>query len=982
MKSDTIYSGLDSLKKEIEGDLKYDDVTRIIYSTDASVYRELPLAVVWPRSAADIKKVLAFATREKTSITMRAAGTSLAGQVVSSGIIVDVSRYMKDIIELNEKEKWVRVQPGVVLDELNLFLRSKGLFFGPETSTSSRCNLGGMVGNNACGSHSVIYGSTREHTIELKTILSDGSEAIFGPLNKEEFNEKCKKTDLEGSLYRKINDILCDPSNKEQIIEGFPDKKIPRRNTGYALDLLLDNVVFDENSDKPFNFCKLLAGSEGTLAIITEIKLNLVKLPPPHKALVCIHLNKRNDAFLVNLIALKHNPSAVEMMDDRILKLTEDNLSQRSNRFFLEGNPGSIVIVEFVRESRELVDKAVDDLVQDLKTSGYGYAFPVVKGRDISKVWDLRKAGLGVLTNMKGDSKPVSLIEDTAVNVEQMPEYIRDFEKMLSKYDKDVVYHAHIGTGELHIRPVLNLKDQDDVELFRTIGLETARLVKKYRGSMSGEHGDGRLRGEFIPIILGEHNYMLLKEVKQAWDPGNVLNPGKIINTPQMNTSLRYKPGRKTPDIETIYDFSSTDGIIRAAEKCNGSGDCRKTKTIGGTMCPSFMATGEEENCTRARANILREFLSANENNTWDHREVYDILDLCLSCKGCKAECPSGVDIAKLKGEFMQHWYDKHGIPIRTLLIAYITQINKIGAVIPIVYNFFLKNPFFSSLIKKLIGFAPNRGIPLLYSITLRKWLKKNAGELAPVNPRGTVCLFVDEFTNYNDTETGIAAVRLLTGLGYKVITVKHGESARTYLSKGLIRKAAKIIRGNIDSLSGLICEEIPLLGVEPSAILGFRDEYPELAGNDRKIMADKIAQNTFMVDEFIVREYKAGRIYRDLFEDKEMEILLHGHCQQKAISSSQSSIEMLSIPENYKIKEIPSGCCGMAGSFGFEKEHYDLSSKIGEMVLFPEVRQAAENVLIAAPGTSCRHHIEEGTGRKALHPVTIMYNALKVKQQ
>lgn len=982
MKSDTIYSGLDSLKKEIEGDLKYDDVTRIIYSTDASVYRELPLAVVWPRSAADIKKVLAFATREKTSITMRAAGTSLAGQVVSSGIIVDVSRYMKDIIELNEKEKWVRVQPGVVLDELNLFLRSKGLFFGPETSTSSRCNLGGMVGNNACGSHSVIYGSTREHTIELKTILSDGSEAIFGPLNKEEFNEKCKKTDLEGSLYRKINDILCDPSNKEQIIEGFPDKKIPRRNTGYALDLLLDNVVFDENSDKPFNFCKLLAGSEGTLAIITEIKLNLVKLPPPHKALVCIHLNKRNDAFLVNLIALKHNPSAVEMMDDRILKLTEDNLSQRSNRFFLEGNPGSIVIVEFVRESPELVDKAVDDLVQDLKTSEYGYAFPVVKGRDISKVWDLRKAGLGVLTNMKGDSKPVSLIEDTAVNVEQMPEYIRDFEKMLSKYDKDVVYHAHIGTGELHIRPVLNLKDQDDVELFRTIGLETARLVKKYRGSMSGEHGDGRLRGEFIPIILGEHNYMLLKEVKQAWDPGNVLNPGKIINTPQMNTSLRYKPGRKTPDIETIYDFSSTDGIIRAAEKCNGSGDCRKTKTIGGTMCPSFMATGEEENCTRARANILREFLSANENNTWDHREVYDILDLCLSCKGCKAECPSGVDIAKLKGEFMQHWYDKHGIPIRTLLIAYITQINKIGAVIPIVYNFFLKNPFFSSVIKKLIGFAPNRGIPLLYSITLRKWLKKNAGELAPVNPRGTVCLFVDEFTNYNDTETGIAAVRLLTGLGYKVITVKHGESARTYLSKGLIRKAAKIIRGNIDSLSGLICEEIPLLGVEPSAILGFRDEYPELAGNDRKIMADKIAQNTFMIDEFIVREYKAGRIYRDLFEDKEMEILLHGHCQQKAISSSQCSIEMLSIPENYKIKEIPSGCCGMAGSFGFEKEHYDLSNKIGEMVLFPEVRQAAENVLIAAPGTSCRHHIEEGTGRKALHPVTIMYNALKVKQQ
>ena len=980
MKSDSIFSRLDSLKNEIEGDLRYDEVTRVIYSTDASAYREVPLAVVWPRSPADIKKVLAFASGEKIGLTMRAAGTSLAGQVVSSGIIVDVSKYMKDIIELNEEEMWVRVQPGVVLDELNLYLRNKGLFFGPETSTSSRCNLGGMVGNNACGSHSIIYGSTRDHTIELKTILSDGSEAVFGPLDKYGFSEKCKISNFEGSLYREIKDILDNPANKEQITEGFPDKKIPRRNTGYALDLLLDNVVFDNKSDKPFNFCKLLAGSEGTLAITTEIKLNLVKLPPPHKALLCIHLEKRNDAFLVNLIALKHNPSAVEMMDDRILKLTENNLSQRSNRFFLEGNPGSIVIVEFVRESPDLVEKAIEDLVKDLRSSHFGYAFPIVRGRDISKVWDLRKAGLGVLTNMKGDHKPVSLIEDTAVNVEQMPEYIDDFEKILAVYDKEVVYHAHIGTGELHIRPVLNLKDPGDVELFRTIGLETARLVKKYKGSMSGEHGDGRLRGEFIPIILGEHNYKLLKKIKLTWDPHNILNPGKITDTPQMNTSLRYIPGKKTPEINTIYDFTSTDGIVRAAEKCNGSGDCRKTKIIGGTMCPSFMATAEEENCTRARANMLREFLSADENNTWDHREVYNILDLCLSCKGCKAECPSGVDIAKLKGEFMQHWYDKHGIPLRTLLIAHITWINKAGSFIPVIFNFFVRNQFFSGMIKRMIGFAPKRGIPLLYNITLRKWLKKNQGNLIPRNPRGTVCLFVDEFTDYNDTETGITAVKLLTSLGYKVITANHGVSARTYLSKGLIRRAAKIIRQNINALSGVVCEDTPLVGVEPSAILGFRDEYAELAGNDLKMNAEKIAQNSFMIDEFIAKEYREGRIDRDLFEDSGKEILLHAHCQQKAISSSQSTIEMLSIPRKYSVKEIPSGCCGMAGSFGYEKEHYDLSNKIGEMVLFPEVRQAGEDVLIAAPGTSCRHHIKEGTGRKAVHPVVILYNALKLK--
>jgi FAD/FMN-containing dehydrogenase len=555
MKSDYNTMKFESLRNSLEGDLKYDLVTRTMYATDASVYKEMPLVVTWPKSVSDIKKILAFASLNKLGITMRAGVTSLAGQVVGSGIIVDISRHMNKIKELNEKEMWVKVEPGVVLDELNLFLRDKGLFFGPETSTASRCNLAGMVGNNACGSHSLIYGSTRDHTLELKTILSDGSEVTFGPLNKNTFEEKCRLPGLEGSLYSQIKDILGDSANRDIISKGFPDKKIPRRNTGYARDLLMDNEVFAGKSGVPFNFCKMLAGSEGTLAIITEIKLNLVRLPSPHKALVCIHLRKRNDAFLVNLIALRHKPSAVEMMDDRILKLTENNLSQRNNRFFLKGNPGSIVIVEFVREHPDKLDQSISELIHDLKASGYGYAYPTVKGTDISKVWALRKAGLGVLTNMNGDSKPVSLIEDTAVNVEQLPDYIADFEEMLSRYGKEVVYHAHIGTGELHIRPVLNLKDPADAELFRTIGMETARLVKKYRGSMSGEHGDGRLRGEFIPVILGEKNYSFLKEIKKTWDPDNLLNPGKITDTPRMNTSLRYIPGMKTPEPEIFMIF-------------------------------------------------------------------------------------------------------------------------------------------------------------------------------------------------------------------------------------------------------------------------------------------------------------------------------------------------------------------------------------------------------------------------------------------
>ncbi|MDQ1296673.1 MAG: hypothetical protein QG611_651 [Bacteroidota bacterium] len=978
MKTDSINSRLDILASNLEGDLKYDNTTRTIYATDASVYKEFPVAVIWPKGKSDLKKIISFAAEERTSITMRAAGTSLAGQVVSSGIIVDISKYMKKIIEINTEELWARVEPGVVLDELNLRLKEYGLFFGPETSTSNRCNMGGMVGNNACGSHSVIYGSTRDHLIELKVLLSDGSEAQFGPVDKLTFNEKCHLPGLEGTIYRKTREMFSDPLNCKSIRENFPDPKIPRRNTGYALDLLLNNEVFDEKSDRYLNFCSILSGSEGTLAVTTEIKLNLVKLPPPNKALVCVHLDKRNDAFLANLIALKYKPSAVEMMDDKILKLTEGNISQRRNRFFLEGKPEAIVIVEFAGEKPEETGKVIEEMIFELRSAGYGYAFPVVKGNDIARVWDLRKAGLGVLANIKGDPKPVSLIEDTAVNVEDLPEYISDFEKMLSAYGKEVVYHAHIGTGELHIRPILNLKDEADVALFRTLGIETAKLVKKYHGSMSGEHGDGRLRGEFIPIIIGDYNYNLLREVKKIWDPQNILNPGKITDTPQMNTSLRYIPGIMTPEIETVFDFSSTDGIIRAAEKCNGSGDCRKTQFIGGTMCPSFMATGDEKNSTRARANILREYLSADEKNPWNHKEIYDILDLCIACKGCKSECPSGVDIAKLKGEFLQHWYDEHGIPLRTWLIAYISTINRIGSLVPGVFNLFLKNLFTSRLIKKITGIARNRSIPSLYKVTLKKWIRNNSNLMNRKDSKKALCLFIDEFTNYTDTETGIAAIKLLNCLGYQVITVSHPASARTFISKGLIRKAKTIARKNIKIFSGIISKELPLLGIEPSAILGFRDEYPELVGDDLKQAAIRISENVFLIDEFISNEFKAGRINREDFVDTPEEILLHAHCQQKAIASSTSSAEMLSIPSNYKVREIPSGCCGMAGSFGYEKEHYELANKIGEMVLFPEVKKSDPAAIIAAPGTSCRHHIKDGTGRMARHPVEVLYDALK----
>jgi len=973
----TFQERLELLREGIEGELSYTDLTRTIYSTDASVYKEVPVAVVWPKNKNDLKKILKFASEEKTGVTLRAGGTSLAGQVVASGIIADISKYMNKIIEINKEEMWARVEPGVVLDELNLELKKHGLFFGPETSTANRCNIGGMVGNNACGSHSIIYGSTRDHTIELKTILSDGSEVVFGPADHTAFEEKCNQQDLEGSIYRNIKSILENEVNRKSIQKEYPDPKVHRRNTGYALDLLLDSEIFDDTSEKKFNFCNLIAGSEGTLAVATEIKVNLVALPPANKALVCIHLKNRIDAFRANLIALKFHPSAVEMMDDRILKLTEDNVSQRNNRFFLDGNPGAIVIVEFVREKQEDIDTDAAAMISTLKSAGFGYSYPIVKGKDISKVWDLRKAGLGVLANMKGDPKPVTLMEDTAINVEVLPDYMAEIEQLLKKYGKDAVFHAHIGTGELHIRPILDLKIESDVELFRTMAIDTAKLVKKYNGSLSGEHGDGRLRGEFIPLMLGDNNYELLKQVKECWDPESILNPGKITNTPPMNTFLRYVPGKLTREIKTIYDFSSSDGIVRAAERCNGSADCRKSAKIGGVMCPSYMATTDEDKTTRARANVLREYMNRG-TDPWDHKEIYEVLDLCLGCKGCKSECPSSVDIAKIKSEFLQHWYDKHGIPLRTRLIAYISSINKLGSIAPAVFNFFLKNKITSGFFKSIAGFAAKRSIPLLYKTTFRRWLGKNLTDLNPVNPTGTVCIFIDEFTDYNDTDTGIKAVKLLTALNYKIVTAGHTVSARTFLSKGLVRTAQKNIQKNIEVLSGIISEEIPLVGIEPSAILGFRDEYPELAGTDLKKSADKLAVNCFMIDEFISREYKAGRISSSLFSEDSANILLHAHCQQKAIASSAPTLEMLSIPVNYTVKEIPSGCCGMAGSFGYEKEHFDLSNKIGELVLFPEVRKSDDKTIISAPGTSCRHHIKDGTGREVKHPAVVLYEALK----
>jgi len=974
---DTMRMKLQLLSSKLEGELHFDQKMRILYATDASAYRELPLAVAIPKHAADIKRLIAFAREERTSLIPRTAGTSLAGQVVGNGIVVDVSKSFNRILELNVAERWVRVEPGVVRDELNLFLRPYGLFFGPETSTANRAMIGGMVGNNSCGSNSIVYRSTREYLRALKAILSDGSEAAFSSLDLERFHDICEQQTLEGSIYRQIRSSLSDYNNQVAIRKEFPKKSVERRNTGYAVDLLLETAPFTVGGPD-FNFCTLIAGSEGTLAFLTEITLSLVELPPAETGLLCVHFHSIDEALRANLIALAYRPSACELIDHYVLECTKDNPEQRRNRFFVEGDPGAILIVEYRRSSREEVLSVAAQAEERMREAGLGYHFPLLFGEDTKRIWNLRKAGLGLLSNLPGDEKAVAVIEDTAVDVNDLPSYIEAFNLILQRHGLYSVHYAHAGSGELHLRPILNLKTEEGQQKFRTIAEEIAVLVKQYGGSLSGEHGDGRLRGEFIPQMIGVQNYRLLKEIKKTWDPANIFNPGKITDTPPMDQHLRYTAGQKTPAFNTIFRFAGQD-ILQHAEQCNGSGDCRKTHLSGGTMCPSYMATRDEKDTTRARANILREFLTRSEQaNRYDHHEIYEVMDLCLSCKGCKSECPSNVDVSKLKAEFLQHWYDAHGVPIRSQLIARFSLLSRIGMLAPWLYNFTMTAPVLSSLVKKLSGFAQERSLPTLPRQTLRSWHRRYLKRKTPgrVYPHGKVHLFCDEFTNYTDTHIGIKAILLLESLGYEVSIPSHHESGRTWLSKGLLRKAQEIANENIKILSRIVTNQEPLIGIEPSAILAFRDEYPDLATDEYLEASRQLAGHSLLFDEFIAREAEKGHIQTNAFSADRRHILLHGHCQQKAVGDLSSTVKMLSLPEGYSVSTIPSGCCGMAGSFGYEVEHFGLSNRIGELVLFPAVRKASADTLICAPGTSCRHQVKDGTGKIALHPIEILWEA------
>lgn len=947
-----------------------DSIHKIAYATDASVYREIPYGVSYPADEEDLRSLVKEVRHRGTNLIARAGGTSIAGQVVGNGIVADISRHMNRILEINEQERYAVVEPGMVRDELNIACKPFGLFFSPETSTSNRCCIGGMVGNNSCGTHSLVYGSTRPHVLEADGILADGSSEHFADYSIAELEERFGKEfwnrdreitgarphELIRQIYAQLIRWALDAKTRRLIADSYPDKELTRRSCGYAIDEVIADLCDESKpwSERTINLCRLIAGSEGTLAFLYRIKVSLDPLPPKEVMVVCAHCTTLDAAFEANLIALSHQPTAIELMDGDILELSKNTPSVE--RFFVNGDPAALLISELRAETRTDLDQQAERLEKELLRSGLVTLCTRVYGGDVNKVWNLRKAGLGILNGMPGDAKPTGVIEDTAVAPSRLPAYMKDFRAMLQRLGTSCVFYGHISTGELHLRPILNLKTQEGKQLFRRIAHETTLLVRKHRGTISGEHGDGRLRGEFIPLQYGEEAYELMRAVKYCWDPENLFNPHKIVNTPRMDEFLRADRSRQGDD------------FLCRVEQCNGAGDCRKSNSIGGTMCPAFKVSGDELMTTRARANVLREYL---EHGPVSKEDLKEVLSSCLACKACKKECPSGVDMTRLRAEALQVLYDREGTPLRTWMIAHNADIQRLGALVPHVYNWFASNRVTSSLLKKIMGFAPERRIPKIVTIRDHEFTRPCNHETA----KRQVYFFLDEFMRYNEPELAQTFIRLLNKLGYQVIIPKHVESGRAAISKGCLKLAKKYANKNVRLLKDLVTAQMPLVGIEPSCILTFRDEYPYLVAPELQQAAKQLAEHSLLFDEFLMREVEAGHITKEQFSDREVEIWLHGHCHQKALVGVEKTAALLALPMNAKVHVIPSGCCGMAGSFGYEKAHYQTSIAIGEMVLFPAVRKAT---LVAAPGISCRTQIKDGTGITAHHPIEILYGLLK----
>jgi FAD/FMN-containing dehydrogenase/Fe-S oxidoreductase len=978
-RSEAIPSFLTELERQVTGDLRSDEYTRVLYSTDASIYQVMPYGVLIPAGIEDVHAAVELAASYQMPLLPRTGGSSLVGQAVNEALVIDFTRHLDGVLELNTEERWVRVEPGIVLDELNLYLRPHGLQFGPDPASSNRAAMGGIVSNNSTGSHSILYGMTADHILETGVILSDGTRARFGALEDGELSRRGEAAGLEGQIYRQIAQLTQYPANQEIIRAGTP--RHWRRCGGYNLDRLIpdDGLNFKVARDPRFNLAKLVCGAEGTLAVLTDLKLNLVPLPTK-TALAVVHFENLTAALSAVPAMLEVDPSAIELLDFLGLTLCR-NVPEYARLLstFVDGEPNCVLITEFYGESEAELNSKVARLEEHLRKNKAGAITTTVafSPEHQLNVWTVRKVGLGLMMSIKGDHKPIPFIEDAAVPTEHLAEYVTKLESFCNDIGTDVAYYAHASAGCLHIRPLINAKKAEEVAKLPEITSFSVELLHGYEGALSSEHGDGRARSWLNERFFGPELYELYREVKRTFDPDYILNPGNVVDGQVMTENLRYGDAYNVVPLEPHIDFGYEHGFDRAIEMCNGAGVCRKRTT--GTMCPSFMVTRDEEHSTRGRANALRAAMSGllPESELTSER-MYQVMDLCLECKACKAECPSSVDMAKIKFEFLARYYEENGVPLRTRLFGNIAALSGLagGALAPLA-NWTLDSRPVRAALERFVGISAQRALPPYARETFSSWFKRRpaATEARPV---GKVALFPDAFTNYNFPQIAIAATELLEAAGYEVLLPGHRDDGRPLISKGLVDKARAQAIDTVGHLLPFAEKGIPIVGIEPSSLLTLRDEYLYLLPGDERV--ERVAAAAFTFEEFIATAADEERLALK-FHEEPRRLLLHGHCHQKALVGTVPSKRALSLPPNYTVSEIDSGCCGMAGSFGYEIEHYEISMRMAERRLLPAVREAGPDTLIVAAGISCRQQILHGTGRTALHPAEVLRAAIESQE-
>ena len=950
---------VEELRRDVAGEVRADRMSRLLYSTDASIYQVEPIAVVIPRTAEDVIAVLTTAARNGVPVLPRGGGTSLAGQTVNHAVVVDFSKYMRRVLEVNVEERWARVQPGIILDELNDHIRDTGLMFAPDPSTSNRGNVGGALGNNSCGAHSIVWGKTIDNTHGLSVVLANGDTATLGASTGDSLDAKRRLPGLEGDIYRRLEAI--GQASRDEVVKRYP--RIQRRVSGYNLDELLDPNALD--------MARFVVGSEGTLVTITEAALKLVPRPR-HSALAVIHFNELIESMEATVAALELAPTAVEHIGGMIIRQAQANLEYSRMTGFIDGRPDSLLVVEFTGDSESEVESKVDACAAHVERRGFGYSTKkLLTPGEQDMVWNVRKAGLGLMMNVPGDAKPLPFVEDTAVPPETLPQFVERFDEIAKEHGAEAGYYGHASVGCLHIRPLVDLKRQDGVAQMASIANAVSDLVLEFGGSMSGEHGDGRARSVWNEKMFGSRIYDAFRQVKGAFDPSGIMNPGNIVDSPPMTENLKIGPSYRTLDVTTGFRFAQEGSFAHAIEMCNGQGACRK---LNGTMCPSYMATRDEEHSTRGRANALRSAMSgALPVDSLTGERLRETLDLCLECKGCKAECPSNVDMAKLKYEFSYRYHRANGYPLRNRMLANASWLGRLGSFFAPLLNRWMRSGAFKELTESMIGIDHRRSLPPFASQTFSQWFRARGGSHVDGQSRREVVLFPDTFTEYNQPELGRAAVKVLEHMGYRVIVPRPLCCGRPMLSKGMLDAAKRNAARNVASVLPHVERGAKLVGLEPSCILSFRDDYVDLLDGDN---ARLVSENTMLIEEFVLHA-RANDGASIRYSEGPGPVLLHGHCHQKALVGMGGAMDVLSDIQGCEVTEVQSGCCGMAGSFGLEKEHYDISMKIGEQALFPAVRERPDGAVVVSEGMSCRHQIEDGTGVKARHLVEVLADAI-----